>query len=414
MPKRRIIFVNRFAHPDISATSQILSDLARNLHDACDVCLVAGRQKYDSEECTYVPFEQWGNVRIFRVWGSRFGRRRLLGRLLDYLTFHIAAPLRVYGLCTNESVVIVLTDPPLISLPVLLVTRLAGAKMVNWVQDLFPETAIAMGMHLGGAPGKSILKFLRNISLRAATANVVIGAKMKLSVQKCAPKVPIYEIENWSPRRDIRPLPRAENPLAREWGIGGQFIVGYSGNLGRAHELWILLDSAAILLSRMDIVFIIIGEGAQKQGLLVEAKNRNLTNIIFMPYQSSEMLKYSLTLPDVHFVSLKPELEGMIVPSKFYGGIAAGRPILFSGAADGEIAKLIQRGRCGITVSHDDPTALSRSIERLCDNPAETEALGKNARSFFESEYDQPIAIAKWRAVLFDVPTLPAGSNRGG
>ena len=111
-----------------------------------------------------------------------------------------------------------------------------------------------------------------------------------------------------------------------------RFIVGYSGNLGRAHELGILLDAADRLRHRLEIVFLIIGEGNQKENLQAEVTRRGLANVLFKPYQPKAQLKYSLTLPDVHLVSLKPALEGLIVPSKFYSSIAAGRAVIFIGA----------------------------------------------------------------------------------
>ena len=125
--------------------------------------------------------------------------------------------------------------------------------------------------------------------------------------------------------------------------------------------------------------------------------------MLFKRYQPKAQLKFSLTLPDVHLVSLKPALEGLIVPSKFYSSIAAGRPVIFIGDADGEIARDVARGECGITVSADDAVALAKVIERLCDDVVECQRMGANARAMFEAEYSQAMAIGKWRAVLREV-----------
>ena len=111
--------------------------------------------------------------------------------------------------------------------------------------------------------------------------------------------------------------------LATQWHLADRFIVGYSGNRGRAHALGIVLAAAERLRHRLEIVFL-IGEGNQKESLQQESSHRGLANVLFKPYQPQERLKYSLTLPDVHLVSLKPSLEGLIVPSKFYSSIAAG------------------------------------------------------------------------------------------
>ena len=179
-----------------------------------------------------------------------------------------------------------------------------------------------------------------------------------------------------------------------------RFVVGYSGNLGRAHELGILLDAAERLRHRLEIVFLIIGEGNQKEALQAEVTRRGLANVLFKPYQPKEQLKYSLTLPDVHLVSLKPALEGLIVPSKFYSSIAAGRAVIFIGDADGEIARDVARGACGVTVSADEPAALAKAVERLCGDAPACVRMGANARAMFEAEFTQAIAMGKWRAVL--------------
>jgi glycosyltransferase involved in cell wall biosynthesis len=231
----------------------------------------------------------------------------------------------------------------------------------------------------------------------------VIGGRMGKLVAPLAPAVPVREIHNWSPSSDIKPLDRSANPLAHEWDLNDKFIVGYSGNLGRAHELEIFLDAADQLKTRHEIVFLIIGEGAQKLSLQQQADVRGLNNIVFKPYQPKEALKYSLPLPDVHLVSLKPMLEGLIVPSKFYSSIAAGRPCIFLGAYDGEIAQLIAAAQCGMTVPLNEVTILVKAIEHLCNSPLEIAALAVNARTLFEREYEQPMAIAKWRNLLGEV-----------
>ena len=164
-----------------------------------------------------------------------------------------------------------------------------------------------------------------------------------------------------------------------------------------------MLDAAARLRHRLEIVFLIIGEGNQKESLQQESTRRGVVNVLFKPYQPSAQLKYSLTLPDVHLVSLKPALEGLIVPSKFYSAIAAGRPVIFIGDADGEIAREVARGDCGVTVAPDDAVALANAIERLCDDAAVRARMGVNARALFDAEFTREIAMSRWRGVLAEV-----------
>lgn len=400
----KVIFVNRYAHPDISATSQMLSDLAFALAESgMEIHIVTSRLRYDDAAATLPPREQIGNLTIHRVWTSRFGRASLLGRLSDYFTFYLTAPLKASRLARRGDVIVAKTDPPLISIPLAIVSRLRGAHLVNWLQDVFPEVATALGMRLGGGFAVRLLTGLRNRSLRSAAVNVALGTRMAEHLRPQVPNARLEIISNWSPTADIAPLTRAANPLARHWHFGDRFVIGYSGNLGRAHELGVLLEAAERLRHRPNIVFLIIGEGNQKEALQAETLRRGLANVLFKPYQPKEQLKYSLTLPDVHLVSLKPALEGLIVPSKFYSSIAAARPVIFIGGDDGEIARALTAGDCGMTIAPADAAALAKAIERLCDNSAERMRLGANARAYFERTFDQPIAIEKWRRLLADI-----------
>ena len=154
-------------------------------------------------------------------------------------------------------------------------------------------------------------------------------------------------------------------------------------------------------------MFLIIGEGNQKESLQQESTRCGLANVLFKPTQPSAQLKYSLTLPDVHLVSLKPALEGLIVPSKFYSAIAAGRPVIFIGDGgndgDGEIAREVSHGQCGVTVAPEDTVALANAIERLCDDAAACVRMGVNARAMFEAEFTREMAMSRWRGVLAEV-----------
>ena len=208
-------------------------------------------------------------------------------------------------------------------------------------------------------------------------------------------------IHNWSPDERITPLAPEGNPLRRAWGLEGKYVVGYSGNMGRAHDFGALFDAAERLSARRDIVFLLIGAGNQRASLEAEVRRRGLGNVCFRPYQPPELLAQSLTVPDCHVVSLKPELEGLIVPSKFYGCLAAGRPVIFIGAHDGEIPALMRSAApFGVCISPDDASGLTQAIERLADDPAYGRELGASGRRLFEERFNRALALDAWVALL--------------
>jgi colanic acid biosynthesis glycosyl transferase WcaI len=158
----------------------------------------------------------------------------------------------------------------------------------------------------------------------------------------------IRVIPNWCDDTAIRPASESNNPLRGAWSLEGKFVVGYSGNLGRAHEFETILGAASRLWSEPGIVFLIIGGGHFVEAFARRVKQLHLDQKFqFLPYQDQATLNYSLGVPNLHWISLKPELEGLIVPSKFYSIAAVGRPMVVIGAGDGELATLVRRHHCG-------------------------------------------------------------------
>lgn len=396
----KVILLNRYFHPDISATSQMVSDLAFHLAERFDAHVITSRQRYDQPRERLPREEKIRGLTIHRVWTTHFGRGFLPGRALDYVTFYMSATARLLALAARRDVVVAMTDPPLISVPAAFAAKVKGAKVVNWLQDVFPEVAQALGFRLGAGPLGTLLRWLRDRSLSSAAANIALGDLMAERVAARGIER-VRVIHNWCSGEQVKPLAESENPLRREWGLAGKFVVGYSGNMGRAHDLLGLLDVAEKLVAREDIVFLFIGAGSQREGLEAETRRRGLANVVFQPYQPREMLGLSLTVPDCHVVSLKPELEGLIVPSKFYSSLAAGRPVLYLGSPQGEIGKRL-RGDApiGVQASVDDPAATAQAILQLSERGPHSESMGRNARQLFEREFDQRIGLAHWSSLI--------------
>jgi glycosyltransferase involved in cell wall biosynthesis len=402
--KRRLFFVNRYFHPDHSATSQMLSDLAFALaRDGEEVVVIASRQLYEHPGARLPARDAIEGVKIRRVGTTRFGRAGLVGRAFDYLSFHVAAGAMLFRLARKGDVVVTLTDPPLMSATTGIVARLKRLTAINWLQDLYPEVALRSGVKLLDGRLGEALRWVRNRSLRSASLNVVIGERMAHRLEREAiPRERIRTISNWCDDEKIVPSTR-RNWLRGEWRLENKFIVGYSGNLGTAHETDTLLDAAEILRDRADIFFLIIGGGSRLADLRDEVSARKLQNFLFQPYQTRDQLPVTLTLPDVHWLSLRAEFEGLIVPSKFYGIAAAGRPMILVGSETGELARLIRANGCGYAVAPNEGMRFAEAIAELADLPALRSEMGQNARRLLESGYSMASCIGKWKSVLAPV-----------
>jgi len=400
MPK--LIFVNRYFYPDHSATSQMLSDLAFDLakDKALEIHIVTSRQRYDDAQASLIPAEEMNGVKIHRVWTFRFGRQQLLGRAFDYLSFYGTAFFRLYALVERGDTIIAKTDPPLISVVAAIVAQLKSAHLVNWLQDLFPEVATALGIKLSGLLYR-LLRRLRNHSLNIAKLNIAIGERMKTRLlDEGIASERVQVIHNWADPEQIRPVSPEDNALRKAWGLDGKFVVGYSGNLGRGHDFSTLLEAATALRENALIVFLVIGGGAKLEELKQLVATRQLSNFVFKPYQPRTALSASLSAAEVHLVSLRPELEGLIVPSKFYGIAAAGRPVLFIGDPQGEIARLIESIGCGYVIEEGRAHDLQNRIMALSGQTGLKASLGGSARKALETLYGKDIAFAQWRNIL--------------
>lgn len=363
----RVVFVNRYFAPDHSATSQIASDLAFHLASrGWEVAAITSRQRYDEPHARLATREVIGGVRVIRVWSTRFGRAGLIGRAVDYLTFYASA---FFAIRRERGVIVAMTDPPLLSV----IAALASRRVVNWIQDLFPEVAEALGIRT-----PRLLRRLRDWSLRRAEANVVLGELMAARVPNAV------VIHNW-----------ADAALAPVDRRGETFTVGYSGNLGRAHEFQTIIAAMRRLPA---IRFLFTGAGAKLDTVRREAS----PNAEFRPYAPRERLSESLSEADAHLVSLQPALEGLIVPSKFYGILAAGRPAIFVGARDGELARLIEAHRCGVVVEPGDVEGLTGAIEDLAADREGADAMGRRGRELYLSRFAPAHAFAAWERVLED------------
>lgn len=423
MAESFVIFLNRFFHPDHSATSQMLSDLAFALAaEGRSVVVITSRQRYDDPAARLPARETVGGVEIHRVWTSRFGRADLVGRAIDYLSFYLSAAWALWRLARPGAVVVAKTDPPMLSIVAGPVARWRGAAFVNWLQDIFPEVAVELGV--GESPTARvlfrILGRLRDASLRRATVTIAIGDRMAQRVVGFGvPAARVRVIANWADGTLVRPIAPQDNPLRAEWGVQDAVVVGYSGNLGRAHDYRTILDAIARLERDAEIgpggarvVWLFIGGGAQHEAFRREVSEMRLSSVRFAPYQPREQLAQSLSVPDVHLVTLRPELEGLIVPSKFYGVAAAGRPAVFVGDADGEIARLLQRHDCGTTVAEGDAAGLARIVVELASRPADRMRMGDNARTAFMRHHDKPVAVAQWRRLLDELASKRGAGAR--
>jgi len=402
--RSRLIFVNRFYAPDLSATSQILTDIAEALGESdFEVTVFASRLSYDNK-ALYAKNEQINKVHVRRIWTTSFGRSTKVGRALDYISFYFSITLGLFAFLKKDDVLVAKTDPPMLSIPLSIVAGIRRAKLINWLQDIFPEVLLRLnGVQTDGFFTRG-LTLIRNRSLSRSHMNVAIGSCMAKKISGFGlGSNRVTVIENFADDETITPTQDYSPHLRHAWGIDNtSFVIGYSGNLGQAHDLETMIDVATSMNNRRDITFLFVGGGALHNKLKSAILDRSLQNVLVRPYRPREALSESLGLPNLHWASLKPTLEGYIVPSKIYGVAAAGRPLIMIGDRAGEVGQLVSKfefGRCFNIGASDE---VATYIDFLASNREQAIKLGLNARRFILEGRSKHHAVSSWKSMLLE------------
>jgi glycosyltransferase involved in cell wall biosynthesis len=396
----RIWFINRFFYPDLSATAQILTELAEDLDaQRAHVTVVTGWIAYLGGAASLPEKDTYKGVEILRVRSTKFGRQSFLGRLLDYASFYVSATV-VSLRARREDCLVVLTDPPLLSVLAAVVGMVKRCMTVCWMQDVFPDIAVQAGVFREGIIAM-VLQRLGRWSLRRMDRVVVLGRCMQRHVLKLGvPPERLVRIPNWADGALIRPLDRADNPFLDEVKLRDRFVVMYSGNLGMVHESDTIIGMIRGTRSLERLRFCLVGDGYLKQRLAELARHEQWKHVILLPYQAKERLRYSLAAGDVHLVTLKANMAGLSVPSKIYGIMAAGRPVIFIGPPDSEVAHLVREAACGFVIRPGDVQGAVQALLSYYRDPTQVEEHGYAARAYFERHCDRPIATQRFWQVL--------------
>jgi glycosyltransferase involved in cell wall biosynthesis len=396
-----VLVLNQYFHPDQSATSQLLTELCEDLAEGNEVTVVTGRPSYNPVERSaargLIARERHGRVDVRRAWSTTFDRSSMTRRLLNYGTYLTTSVLAALSV-RKPDVVVALTDPPPIGLVGAMVARLRRVPFVLVTKDIFPDVAI----RLGRLRNPWIVRTLRaesSLLYRNATRVVSIGRDMTERLLELGVRsAKIATIHDWADGRAVVPL-TGPSAMRAEHGWGSRFVVMHSGNVGLSQELGTILEAAAILRDREDVLFVIVGDGAAKAALERDARERGLGNVRFLPYQPKAYLSQSLGAADVHVVSLARGLAGYIVPSKVYGIMAAGRPFIAAVEPDSEPALIAGEVGCGLVVPPGDAEALAAAILRARD-AEDLAAMGRRGREAMERRFDRKVAVSAYRRLL--------------
>ncbi len=385
----RVLLLNQFFWPDSAATSQLLTDLARALaaegHEVTAISSDKGGYALSADAVDAPP------VRVFRVKALPFVRGTV-GRLLSYLTFYVSAA--IHGLLLpKQDLVLTLTTPPLLSLLGTLIKAVRGSRHFIWEMDVYPDVAVDLAYFKAGGLADRVTGLLADFSRRSATGIIALGECMKdRLVRRGIVPSRIFVAENWADGSAIVPLARRETTAA--------LVVLYSGNLGLAHDLSTITASIGALRGDPRFRFLFVGSGGRRAELLTFVEEQGIDSVELRPYVQRESLSESLAAGDIGLVTQRDACCGSVVPSKVYGLLAAGRPLLFIGPAAATPARIIARSGCGWHINVGDTEGLTALLRRLADNPDEVRVAGIAARRALLDHYDLPHGVSRLLSIL--------------
>jgi colanic acid biosynthesis glycosyl transferase WcaI len=395
---RRLLFINQYYWPDHASTAQHLTDLAESLAARgyeCHVLCAQGR--YQAGAPAAATYEVHQGVHIHRVRATSLGRRSTFTRMADYLSFYARAVAMALRMPRFDAAV-TLTTPPIIGLIGTLLRRLKGTSHIYWSMDLHPDASLALRRMSRRNPAVGGLVWLSDHVYRQADRVIVLGPYMadRVLEKKVRPDR-VATIPVWSRRDEIYPVNRRSNPLRQSLGLDEDtFVAMYSGNLGLAHGFDDFLEAARLLRERPDIVFLFAGGGPRVEQVRAAVQNEKLTNVRLLDYVPRQELHLSLSMADCHLVSLRPEMTGIVVPSKLYGAMAAARPVLFVGPTHCEPADTIRRAGCGYTLGPGDSASVVTALTTLAGDLNLARQMGEKGRLAFLTAHERELCCYQW------------------
>ncbi len=377
----KMLFINQFFWPDSSATSQQLTDLVTALAlRGVEVSVLCG----DSGGYAAAAGSEAPLAIVHRVRARPFTRGRL-GRVASYLSFYVSAFGKGLAL-PKADVVVSMTTPPLISLLGAAIKLLRGSRHFIWEQDLYPEIAVDLEYLKPGGLTHRITGMLADAVRRHADGIIVLGPCMRdRLIARGVSAAKIVIAEHWASSEAITPMERPGDPR--------ELVVLYSGNLGLAHDLKTI--QGAILQLRNDgrFRFLFAGTGGKREELIEFCRAHEIGNVEMRPFVARDRLSEGLAAGDIGLVTQTDASCGAVVPSKVYGILAAGRPLLFIGPANATPALLIERHRCGWRVSCGDVQGTTEILRHLAAHPELVKEAGARARRALLEFYDLPQSV---------------------
>jgi colanic acid biosynthesis glycosyl transferase WcaI len=405
----RILFLSTYFKPDIASTGVLMTQLAEDLDElGHEITVVTSMPHYSRDEIwdeykgKLVHHERNGPVDVHRVYVYVPGSRaRSMERFLNYGSFNALSVLK--SLSVGKHDVVFVPSPPLTNgLAGDLISRFWGVPFVYNVQDIWPDVVIRAGV-LTNQRIIHVLRRLERYVYRRAKALAVISRGFRRNLKrKGVPEEKIEVIPNFFDTDFVHPLPR-QNDFSAAHGLDDRFVILFGGNVGHSQGLETVLDAADRLSDLEDVLFLIVGNGAAKDGLKDYAQELGLDNVQFLPFQPHEALPEMYASSDVCLVPLRKGFTNESVPCKVFTITAAARPLVASVDEGSDTWRWVERADCGLLTQPEDAEAMEEAIRALYRDRDLRERMGWNGRKHVVAHYNREVVARRYDELLRSV-----------
>jgi len=401
----KVLIICQLFYPELVSTGQTLTELCEVLVDlGVKIEVVCGPPTIIDRKTKIPRYLEHKGIRIKRVWGTRFSKLSFSGKFINQVTFTLSVFFHLL-FDSSKKPILVVTNPPFLGVICAILRTIGGKPYIYLIFDVYPDTAIKLGVLKEKGLIAKLWDRWNQFILKYASAVIVLGRCMKEVIINKEKRISyltdkIHQIHVWSDDRKIKPVERKENPFIKKWNLDGKFVVSYSGNMGRFHDMETIFYAAKNLKKYKDILFLFIGEGYKKRWMKEFAIKWKLTNCQFNTYVNRNDLGLSLACAHVGLVSLLRGQEGLSVPSKTFGILAAGVPVIVIMSRTSEIALIIEENNCGTVVEPGDVQGLVNAILMLYNDAYLRKELGKNALEAIKNKYSLKNAALKYLSII--------------
>ena len=417
MKKKLLIYAHYF-YPDVASTGQILAELAEGMSDAFDItviCVVPSysgviEEKYKSKR---IYIEEYKGIKLVRVRVPEFKKSNKISRIKNLLAYFFNSLIATAKI-EKQDYIYTISQPPILGGVLGVLGKwIKGGKLIYNIQDFNPEQTIAVGY----AKNKLLLNTVMVVdkfSCKNSDKVIVVGRDMQETLKNRFnnKKVPSNVfINNWINEKEIYPLEQNHPKIVafkEKYNLQDKFIIMYSGNIGLYYDLENIIKVIGEFKNREDVVFAFIGDGTVKSKIEEYVTNNNLNNVTFIPYQDKADLIYSLNAADIHWVVNAKGIKGVSVPSKLYGVMAAGKPVLGVLDEGSEARLIVEECNCGVCIEPGNYKEISRNIEYILNNKELIKSLGQNGRKYLEVNLTKDVSINKYKETILSLDNKKA------